>query len=148
MALWRPFLFLLIMSAKAVAEGVLLFYLWPFYWLIFAHRRSGHFLKAKHVAIFCLTALLIFEGAVNIYKWENYQANGHFVFTARGDLVFIRQYGLSHAEPLSLRRLGAAVAYVPGLGLCQSIFGTDDCDFWSDRHAEDVGATKKGGVSG
>jgi len=46
-------------------------------------------------------------------------------------------------QPLSLRRFGAAVAYVPGLGLCQSIFGTDDCDFWSDRHAEDMVQAKR-----
>jgi len=136
------FLFLLIMSVKAVAEGVLLFYLWPFYWLIFSSWRSGNFLKAKHVAMFCLTVLLVFEGAVNIYKWENYQANGHFVFTARGDW-FLYGNTACRMQPLSLRRLGAAVAYVPGLGVCPSIFGTDDCDFWSDRHAEDVAQQKR-----
>ena len=135
-------MFLLIMSVKAVAEGVLLFYLWPFYGLIVASWRRGSFLKAKHVIMFCLAALLVFEGAVNMYKWENYQANGHFVFTPRGDW-FLYGNTACRMQPLSLRRLGAAVAYVPGLGVCPAIFGTDDCDFWSDRHAEDVAQAKR-----
>src|SRR5208283_836957 len=35
------------------------------------------------------------------------------------------------------------VAYVPGLSVCPAVFGTEDCDFWSDRHAEDVAQAKR-----
>jgi len=136
-ALMLAVMFLLIMSVKAVAEGVLIFYLWPFYWRVFSYWRAKNFTKARQVAGFCLAVLLVFEGGVCAYKALNYHYNGHFVFTTRGDWAL---YGNTERrmEPLTPRRLGAAVAYVPGMGICEAIFTQDECDFWSARHSDDI----------
>jgi hypothetical protein len=145
-ALMVALMFLLIMSVKAVAEGVLLFYLWPFYWLIFSKWRSGGFLKAKQAVLFCLIVLVTFEGVVNIYRLQNYFSNGHFTYTTRGDWAL---YGNTarRMQPLSPRRLGAAVAFVPGMDICHATFGVDDCDFWSARHSDDITFQKQGELS-
>jgi hypothetical protein len=135
-------MFILIMSVKAVAEGVLILYLWPFYLRIIAHWRSGRFVQARQVAKFCLVVLIVFEGVVCAYRACNYYANGHFAFTNRGDWAF---YGntVRRMEPLTPRRLGAAIAFVPGMGICPAIYGTDDCDFWSARYSDDLIAQKQ-----
>ena len=121
-------MFLVIMSVKAVAEGVLLFYLWPFYWRIFSYWRSRNFIKARQVAVFCLAVLIIFEGVVCAYRSCNYHYNGHFAFTTRGDWAL---YGNTarRMQPLTLKRLGAAVAFVPAWGYVRQFFRQDDCEF-------------------
>ena len=108
-------MFLLVMSVKAIAEGVLLFYLWPFYWRVFSSWRSRNFVKARQAAIFCLVVFMVFEGVVCVYKTYNYHYNGSFAFTNRGDWAL---YGntVRRMQPLTLKRLGAAVAFVPAGG--------------------------------
>ncbi len=130
-------MFLLIMSVKAVAEGVLLFYLWPFYWKIVVYVRSRNFIKARQAAIFCLTVLILFEGTVCAYKFCNYHYNGHFAFTNRGDWAF---YGNTarRMQPLTPESLGAALATVPGMGLCTSIYSREDCFYWSAQHSDEI----------
>ncbi|MDE2221762.1 MAG: hypothetical protein KGK03_01690 [Candidatus Omnitrophica bacterium] len=129
--------FLLIMSVKAVAEGVILCYLWPFYGRIFSYWRQKNFIKARQAALFVLTALMIFEGAVVAYKWANYHYNRQFTFTTRGDYAF---YGNTarRMQPLTAKSLGAAVTFVAGGNLCPSLFGQEACDFWSARHSDDI----------
>jgi hypothetical protein len=130
-------MFVLIMSVKAVAEGILIFYLWPFYLKIYSYGRSGRAFKARQAAVFCLTVLVLFEGAACGYRWLNYQYNGNFAFTNRGDYAF---YGNTarRMQPMTLRQWGAAAAFVPGLDICTSYFSQDECDFWSARHSDDL----------
>jgi hypothetical protein len=139
-------MFLLIMSVKAVAEGILLFYLWPFYWRIFSSWRQKNSIKARQALIFCLVVLAVFEGLVCTYKWCNYQQNGHFAFTNRGDWIL---YGCTarRMQPLTARSLGASVAFVPGMGLCTSLFKVPECDYWSATHSDDLMAQKKAELS-
>jgi hypothetical protein len=139
-------MFLGVMSVKAITEGVLLLYLWPFYWRAFSCCRSGNFIKARQVAVFCLIVLAIFEGAVCGWRACNYYYNGEFAFTNRGDWAL---YGNTarRMQPLTLKRLGAAAAYVPPMGICPSLFGGDDCDFWSARYSDDLIAQKRAALS-
>jgi hypothetical protein len=140
-------MFLLIMSVKAVAEGVLLLYLWPFYWQIIAHWRSKNFIKLKQAAVFCLAVLIIFEGGVCAYKWCNYHYNGHFAFTNRGDSAF---YGntMRRMQPLTPKMLEAAAAYVPGMGLCTSVLSQRDCYYWSPDYSDVIMAQKRVDLEG
>lgn len=145
-------MFLAVMSVKAITEGVLWAYLWPFYWRIFSYWRSRNFLKARQASVFCLTVLIIFEGAVCAYRACNYHYNGEFTFTNRGDWAL---YGNTarRMQPLTLKRLGAAVAFVPPMGICPPLFGDDDCNFWTARYSDDLIEQKRAelkarGISG
>jgi hypothetical protein len=139
-------MFLGVMSVKAIAEGVLLLYLWPFYWRAFTFWRSKNFIKARQAAVFCLAVLTIFEVPVCAWRASNYHYNGEFAFTNRGDWAL---YGNTarRMQPLTLKRLGAAVAYVPPMGLCPSLFGDEDCNFWTARYSDDLIAQKRDELS-
>ncbi len=139
-------MFLGVMSSKAIIEGVLILFLWPFYWRIFSFWQCGNFIKARQAAVFCLAVLAIFEGAACAYRACNYHYNGQFAFTNRGDWAL---YGNTarRMEPLTLRHLGAAVAFVPPMGVCPSLFGYDDCNFWTARYSDDLIAQKNAELS-
>jgi hypothetical protein len=145
-AMMVALMFLGVMSVKAIAEGVLLLYLWPFYGRIFSCWRSGNFIKARQAAVFCLAVLIIFEGTVYAYRACNYHYNGKFAFTDRGDWAL---YGNTarRMQPLTLKRLGAAVAFVPPMGICPSLFSYDDCNFWAARYSDDLIAQKRDELS-
>jgi hypothetical protein len=134
-------IFLLIMSVKAVAEPILMAYLWPFYWQIFVTGRANDYLKMKHLIIFCLAVFLIFEGVLAGYKLINYQHNGQYEYTTRWDWA-LWGYAKRRAEPLTLKSLGAAVAFVPGTDLCIKTFGNESCEFWSARYSDDLDVSK------
>jgi hypothetical protein len=87
-------MFLGVMSVKAIAEGVLLLFLWPFYWRVFSSWRTGDLIKARQVIVFCLAVLFIFEGAACTWRACNYHYNGEFAFTNRGDWAL---YGIRRA---------------------------------------------------
>ena len=140
-AMMLAFIFMLIMSVKAVAEGILILYLWPFYWLIFSHWRSGSRPKSRQVAIFCLVVLLLFEGMVCMYKWCNYHYNGNFAFTNRG-IWLVYGSAVRRTQPLTIDSLGAAVASVPGMGICSSNFSPQDCKFWSGPYVDGIWTQK------
>ncbi len=129
--------FLGIMAVKAIAEGVLLFFLWPFYAGIFLHWRRKNRFKTKQFAVFCLSVVLVFEGVVCAYKAGNALLNGHFAFTNRGEWAL---YGNTarRMQPLTLGRLGAAAAYAVPLAPCAAWFGEPDCQYWSARHSDDI----------
>jgi len=141
-ALMVAVMFLGVMSSKAIAEGVLILFLWPFYWRTFSSLRRGDFVRARRVAVFCLIVLAVFEGVVCAWRACNYHYNGQFAFTNRGDWAL---YGNTarRMEPLTLRRLGAALAYVPPMGICPSLFGDNDCNFWTARYSDDLITQKR-----
>ena len=130
-------MFLLIMFVKAVAEGVILFYLWPFYWQMVSSWRARDFVKLKGVIVFCVVALGVFEGVTMSYKWLNYQSNGLYAFTNRADYA-LYGYTARRIEPLTLNRLGAAIVQTPGMGGCTELFKEEDCLFWTARHSDDI----------
>ncbi len=135
-------MFLLVMSVKAVAEPMIICYLWPFYWQIIAAWRGRNFHQAKRIFVFCVVALGLFEGAVIGYKWLNYQGNGLYSFTNRADYA-LYGYTARRTEPLTLNRLGAAIVQTPGMGGCAEVFKEDDCMFWTARHSDDILEAKK-----
>jgi hypothetical protein len=136
-------LFLLIMFVKAVAEPVLIVYLCPFYWQIFSNWRSKNYMKAKQVLVFCLVTLAVFEGTMIGYKTINYIHSGQYEYTSRWDWA-LWGYCKRRSEPLTLKRLQSAIAFVPGMGICNNVFGHEECDFWSTRYSDDITSQKKG----
>ena len=130
-------MFLGIMSVKAITEGVIFAYLWPFYWQVFSCWRSREIVKARQAAVFCLIVLIVFEGVVCAYRACNEHYNGHFAFTGRGDWAL---YGNTarRMQPLTLKRLGAAVASVSPTVSCPSLFSNEDCNVWTARYSDDL----------
>jgi len=133
--------FLLFMSVKAVAEGILILFLWPFYRRIFSHWRSRNIIKSRQAAVFCLVVFLLFESVVCMYKWCNYRYNGNFTFTNRG-VWLVYGSAARRIQPLTLEKLGAAVAYVPGMGICGAHYSQEDCNFWSGPYVDGIWSQK------
>jgi len=91
--------------------------------------------------LYLVVVLGIFYALVNGYKSVNEIFNGHFTVTNRGAWVL---YGSTarRMEPLTKERFLTAIAYVPGEGVCQSVFGEKRCRFWSFWKADELGSQK------
>lgn len=85
--------------------------------------------------------LAVFSALIIGYKSLNKHYNGCFTVTTRGAWAF---YGntVRRMEPLNRERLLSALAYVPGEGVCQSLFGQEKCSFWSFGKSEEFGSPK------
>ncbi len=134
-------LFLLIMSVKASAEAILIVYLWPFYWQILISYRSKNYIQIKRLVIFLAAIFLVFEGGVGSYKLANYISNGHYQYTGRWDWA-LWGYVKRRSEPMTFRKVEAAVAFVPGMDVCSKNFTPEECNFWSTRYSDDLDADK------
>ena len=136
-------MFLMILSVKAIIEGVLLLFLWPFYWQVFSCWRQRNFVKARQWAVFCLAVVLVFEGAACAYRACNYHYNGQFAVTDRGDWAL---YGNTarRMQPMTFKRVEAAIVSVSPLENCWAILPVDDCNFWTARYSDDLIDKKRG----
>lgn len=97
---------------------------------------------------FILNALLsvaiilsVFYALITGYKITNEIFNGNFVITNRGSVMF---YGgvARRAEPLTGERFLSCLAYLPGEGVCEPIFGKEKCFFWSNAKSDEFGYKK------
>jgi len=89
--------------------------------------------------LLCLvTAVSFYAVPINAYKWLNWEYNGTFALANRASL---RLYSTAaqRTEPLTIKKLAVALAYVPGEGVCNSIFGPKDCFYWSFQGADVLG---------
>ncbi len=140
---WGLLLGLLLAGAtltKAVFEGISPLYLVG----LVAASLLAHQRRKKTTwpwLIFLGAALFAFYAPVAAYKNLNQQYNGNYALTGRASWAL---YGNAarRMEPLTPHRLGAALAYAPGEGLCASFFDKTDCTFWSFQRSDDYGMTK------
>jgi len=128
---------------KAVFECITPAYLIIFLTSVFLTDKKT---RAEHTRplLLCVTAALIFFYVpVTGYKWLNLHYNGNFAITDRGSWAL---YGNTarRMEPLTLKRFAEALAFVPGEGVCNSLFGPKECDFWSFRKSDEFGLAKRG----
>ncbi len=133
--------FIGLMCVKAIAEAVIYMYLISFLIGYISQIRNYGWSKAKPWLVFIMSVLLIFEGFVQGYNWLNFQANGHYQFTDRGYAAFYSNIE-RRMEPLTLKRLGAAIVMAADGALCVSTFGYSDCAFWTWRQSDDFGVAK------
>jgi hypothetical protein len=87
--------------------------------------------------------LVVFYALITGYKLTNKALNGNFVITNRGAIVLYGGAAL-RTEPLTRERLLTAIAYIPGGGVCEAIFGKEKCYFWSIAKFDELGYTKVG----
>jgi len=99
--------------------------------------------KRMSSLILCLIASLsLFYGPVSAYKWLNFHYNGNFALTGRASWMI---YGNTarRAMPLTPKKFAEAMAYVPGEGVCNKIFGAQECSYWSFQVSDGLGMAEQ-----
>lgn len=126
---------------KAVFELIFPIFLIPFIIVSLRSLPRKNFSAFKNSLMFLATTLIIFYSAISGYKWLNKTYNGQFVITDRGAWAL---YGNTDRRmaPLSFKRFLAALAYVPGEGVCHKLFNEKECAFWSFRESDSRGYAK------
>lgn len=91
--------------------------------------------------MYFVIALAVFYTLITGYKLTNKILNDHFMVTNRGAHML---YGsvARRVEPLTREQFLAALAYIPGEGVCKSIFGQEKCSFWSLHKYDELGYKK------
>ena len=149
---------LLVMATlvKAIFEFIAPAYLIAFFATVFfqpkadpppAETNALRTLQKITMPLLCLAITASFYYIpISGYKWLNLHYNGNFVITDRGSWAI---YGSTarRMEPLTLKRFAEALAFAPGEGVCNSIFGPKECDFWSFRESDKFGLGKKDELS-
>jgi hypothetical protein len=113
----------------------------PIYLIIFFFAALLKHKKMVSLGLCVLSAAILFYVPVTGYKWLNQKYNGNFAITNRGSWAL---YGSTarRMEPLTLKRFAEALAFVPGEGVCNSIFGQKECEFWSFAISDGFGYGK------
>ena len=93
--------------------------------------------RGSYILIIGLS-LLIWGTLVGEYKMLNKAYNGNYVLTDRGPRHF---YGnmIMRTQPLTKTRLKAALASVPGDGVCRAVSAPEDCAFWNFQQCDFYG---------
>ena len=129
---------------KAVFECITPAYLIIFFMTVYLMDKGS---KKIVTILLCLAATASFYYVpITNYKWLNLHYNGNFVITNRGSWAL---YGNTarRMEPLTPKRFAEALAYAPGEGVCNSLFGPKECDFWSYRQSDTFGYAKQNQLS-
>ncbi|OGX37797.1 MAG: hypothetical protein A3C36_03505 [Omnitrophica WOR_2 bacterium RIFCSPHIGHO2_02_FULL_52_10] len=143
LALGTGLLFMLIISVKAIFEYLFLIILLPFLMLIFYSFRQKNRQLAMSaitytVITFCSVALFL-----HAFKAMNQKHNGIYAFTNRGAWML---YGTVERRLVQMtpRKIFAALAMVPGDGVCNALFGKEECYHWTFDQTMNLGVEKLG----
>ncbi len=130
--------FVLMAFSKGIFEVIAPLFLLP---TIIYVAKSG-FKKDREIFLnglaFLCSFFIVFSTPINTVKFLNQKYNGNYTFTNRGAWAL---YGNTarRMEKLTWERFLTALAYVPGWGTCNSLFGPQACAFWSYRESDDLG---------
>ena len=134
--------FILAALVKSVYEVIFYFCLIPFFLLLIKawQRQDRH--AFKKVAVFLLTIIICFQGAICGYKYLNKKYNGLFVLTDRAAWAF---YGTAARRevPLTPQSFGAAVTYklFEEEG-CRLFYNIESCRAWDITTADKFSSEK------
>jgi len=108
--------------------------------LYFTEIKKG----SKKIITFLLcfaAAAGFFYAPITAYKCINLHYNGKFAITNRGSWAL---YGSTarRMEPLTPKKFAEALAFAPGEGVCNGLFGQQECDFWSFHRSDGLGFAK------
>ena len=138
LAIATSLLFVLMILNKGIFELVtpVFFFLFILSALLTRNRKL-----IVNAFVYLVVVLGVFYSLVIGYKSANEIFNGHFVIANRGAWGL---YGSTarRMEPLTNERFLTALAFVPGEGVCHSIFGEEKCRFWSFEKAGEFGSQK------
>lgn len=88
-----------------------------------------------------LTVLIVFYSSILGYKFLNKIHNGFFALTNRGTWALYAS-AARRVEKLTPERFLTAVAYIPGQGFCNAVFGGEACHFWGIEKLDSLGYAK------
>ena len=127
---------------KAIFECITPIYLFIFFVMAFSNRQHTNTQKFPALLLCLVTSISFFYVPITGYKWLNLNYNGNYAITNRGSWAL---YGATarRMEPLTLKRFAEALAYIPGEGVCNGLFGAKECDFWSFRESDKFGFAKQ-----
>jgi len=134
-------LFILMICTKAIFEYVLPFILFAYVILIV----RAIILKDKKLAINSLAYILIVALSTSLfchfYRSMNLKYNGYYTFTTRGAWML---YGTAERRQVKVnpRMVLAALAMVPGDGVCYALFGEEECAPWHNDIITTLGVKK------
>jgi len=134
-------LFTIITLTKAIFSVIVPMLLLPFLFLLFKMGLQKNFKGAVRVFSFLVIVTMVFTSGVDMYKLLNFKYNSNFAITGRGPWAL---YGNTkrRMEPLTVKKVLVALAYIPGEGVCHKIFSTRDCDYWSFKKSDEFGYGK------
>lgn len=137
-------LFYLTTLNKAIFEIITPGFIILVFLLSLLTRKQKFILNAL---IYLSVASVVFYYSIFAYKLANKIFNDNFVITSRGDL---KLYGtaIRRTEPLTIEQFFIALAYVPGEGFCQNIFGKEKCSHWAFPEIDEIGYNKLAQLSG
>lgn len=143
LAVGTSLLFVIMVLSKQIFELVTPVFL---FLLLISALSTRHRKFVVNTLIYLVVFFSIFYLLVAGYKSANKIFNGRFTITGRSAGLL---YGCTarRMEPLTRERFLTALAYVPGEGVCQSIFGEEKCRFWSFLKVEELGYQKLGALS-
>ena len=126
---------------KAVFEAIFPIYMIAFIGAMWLLRQKP---KQKQWSLFlacALAAMSFYYVPITIHKCLNEHFNGNFAITNRGAWAL---YGNTarRMEPLTFKRFLTALASAPGEGVCVSLFGAQECEFWTFRPSDAYGYGK------
>jgi hypothetical protein len=138
LAVMSGLIFTCMVLTKAIFEFIIpVFVVILFLSNLFTRNRKIVVNGARYLVL----SLSFFCVLVTSYKLANKVFNGNFVIANRGEVMF---YGSAarRLEPLTKEGILTALAYIPGEGVCQGIFGEEKCSFWSFKKSDELGYAK------
>lgn len=137
-------LFFLTVLNKAIFEIIVPGFIILIFILTLFTRKRKFILNSL---IYLLVATTVFFSLTFGYKSANKIFNDNFVITQRGDL---KLYGTTvrRTENLTGKDFLTALAYVPGKGFCNIIFGEEKCSYWGFKQIDTIGFDKMAQLEG
>ena len=138
LAISSGILFCLVTLSKGIFEIITPVFIILVFILSLFTRKRKFILNAFS---YLLIASAVFYAPITAYKLTNKIFNGHFAITNRGDYAL---YGATarRTESLTTKHFFTALAFVPGEGFCQGIFGKEECSYWGFERIYGVGYEK------
>jgi hypothetical protein len=139
-------LFIFITSVKAIFEFLFPVILLPYIFLLLYSLIQKKRKLAVHSVTYILMTFLALSAFLHFFKSINLEYNGNYAFTNRGSWML---YGTiaRRLVPMTPPKILAALAMVPGDGICNSLFEEKECYHWTFNKTMDLGVEKMGELS-
>jgi len=139
-------LFIFITSTKAIFEFLFPILLLPYLFFIIRSFTQKNKKLAINSIVYMMVAFLSFGSFLHFFKSMNQKYNGNYAFTNRGAWTL---WGAVEKRTLKMtpKKVLAAIAMVPGDGVCNAIFGRKECHYWTFHKTMALGVKKSGEVA-
>ncbi len=135
------FLYILLISSKAIFEYQILVFLCPFYILLLVSLFKKNYVIFKKGIIFLFITLGLINSFTYSIKSLNQKYNNNFAFTDRGAWILYAKT-VKRVEPMTSKRLKAFLTSIPGEGVCNRFADPEECEYQSSFADSGIGHLK------